>query len=271
MSAVSTSHPGGAAQRWADQLAAWAVPETIRAAAPQSPHGFDVGQFARIADEAVEEETPSERVALEVLPDGGSVLDVGCGGGAGALPLAPPATRLVGVDESEGMLEAFAERAAARGAASEVIAGRWPDVAGEVPDADVVVCHNVLYNAPAIEAFVRALADHARLRVVVEITQQHPISWLNPYWRRLHGVERPTGPTADDAVAAIREAGFDVAVERWQRPMRIDRTLDERVAFARKRLCLGPERDPEIRELFADHPPPEWREAATLWWPAGSH
>lgn len=255
-----------AAQWWADALAEWAVPDDIRAAAPVSPHGFSVAQFSRIADEAVREDTPSERVAREVLPEGGTVLDVGCGGGAGAMPLVPPAGHLIGVDESEGMLEAFAERAAARGVTSETVTGRWPDVAGDVPAADVVVCHNVLYNVADIEPFVHALTDHARLRVVVELTQEHPVSWLAPYWRHFHGLERPTRPTADDAVAAIREAGYDVGVARWERSMGLGQTVDERVAFARKRLCLGEDRDDEIRRLFEHYPPPSSRPAATLWW-----
>ena len=45
-------------------------------------------------------ETPSHRVAHEALPSGGTLLDVGCGGGAASLPLAPPAALLVGLDQS---------------------------------------------------------------------------------------------------------------------------------------------------------------------------
>lgn len=260
-----------AARRWADQVAAWAVPDEIRAAAPESPRGFDVARFARIADEALCEDTPSEKVAREVLPDGGSVLDVGCGAGAGALPLAPPAGRLIGVDESEDMLAAFAERAAGRVAEYEVIAGRWPDVADRVPTADVVVCHNVVHGVTDLDAFVHALADHARLRVVLQLTQERPTAWLRPYWWHMHGLDRPTGPTADDAIAAIREAGYEVHVERWERSMNLDRALDDRVAFARKRLCLGPERDPELRELFERYPPPIARATATVWWAPPRH
>lgn len=255
-----------AAQRWAEQLAAWAIPEEIMAAAPESPYGFDVGLFAAIADEAQEEETPSERVAFEVLPAGGSVLDVGCGGGAGALPLAPPAKRLLGVDESAGMLEAFTERAAARGADSKVTEGRWPDVAGRVPAADLVVCHNVFHNVADIDPFVRALTDHARVRVVVELTQQHPLAWMNPYWRELHDLDRPTGPTADDAVEVVRHTGVEPAIERWERPMPARRSFDEQVAFVRKRLCVSADRDDEIARLLERHPPPTSRPAATLWW-----
>lgn len=256
----------GPAQRWADQLAARAIPDDIRAGAPEPSRGFDVAHFARVADSALHETTPSQQAAREVLPEGGSVLDVGCGAGAGSLPLVPPAGRLVGVDESEGMLEAFADRAATRGAAFDTVMGRWPDVVDQVPTVDVVVCHNVLYGVADLEPFVHALSDHARRRVVVQLTQEHPTAWLKPYWWHVHGIERPTGPTADDAIAAIRTAGYDVHVERWDRSMALDRSADDRIAFARRRLYLGPDRDPEIRGLLERYPPPTTRATATLWW-----
>ena len=257
---------GPAARLWAESLAAWAVPEEILAAAPQSPYGFDVGLFARIADEALEWETPSRRVALEALPGGGSVLDIGCGGGAASLPLAPPAALLVGLDQSSEMLKAFAERADARGVANQTIEGSWPDVADGAPVVDVVVCHNVFYNVRDLMPFVQRLTGHARATVVVELTEHHPLSWLNPFWKQMHGIDRPDGPTTDDAAAVVSEAGFDPAVQRWERPTGAARTEEELLAFARRRLCVGPERDQEIRELMELYPPPVRRPAATLSW-----
>lgn len=253
-------------RRWADALAALAIPDAILAAAPVTPHGFDVGMFRRAADQAESAETPSQRVAREALPDGGSVLDVGCGGGAGAMPLVPPAGRVIGVDEGADMLEAFAERAEARGVAHSQIPGRWPDVAGQVPPVDVVVCHNVFYNVPDLGPFTRALTEHARARVVVELGQEHPLAWMNPYWQHLHGLDRPEGPVADDAVAVVRSLGLDVQAEQWERPWRPDRTDEELVEQVRHRLGLGPDRDAEIAELMVRHPPPATRRLVTLWW-----
>lgn len=257
---------GPAAQQWTETLAAWAISEEILAAAPQSPYGFDVGMFARLADEALERETPSQQVARKALSDGGSVLDVGCGGGAASLPLAPPATLIVGLDQAAGMLQAFAQRAAARGVAHGTIEGTWPDVADQAPVVDVVVCHNVFYNVPDLRPFVQRLTEHARRRVVVQLTQHHPLSWLNPLWKELHGIDRPEGPTADDAAAVVREAGLDPVVQYWKGPMKVGRTGDELVAFVRQRLCLGSERDAEIRMLIERHPAPVRRPTATLWW-----
>src|SRR5579864_8046761 len=104
-----------AAQQWTQMLASWAIPEQILAAAPESPWGFPADLFARRADKAANQLTPANRRALEVLPKGGTVLDVGCGAGAASLPLAHQAGHLVGVDPSESMLDAFRARVQAAG------------------------------------------------------------------------------------------------------------------------------------------------------------
>lgn len=255
-----------AERQWADALAALAIPDEILQAAPVTPHGFDVSMFRRAAAEAQTQETPSQRAAREALPDGGSVLDVGCGGGAGAIPLIPPAALVVGVDEGAEMLEAFAERAEERGARHIEIEGRWPDVADKAPPVDVVVCHNVFYNVPDLGPFARALTDHARARVVVELSEEHPLAWMNPYWKHLHDLDRPDRPVADDAVDAVRSLGFDVQVERWERASHAERSEEELVAQVRHRLGLGADRDGEITELLAQYPPPRPRRTVTLWW-----
>lgn len=256
-----------AAEHWAEQLGAWAIPDEILEAAPESPWGFSLGLFESRADEARDRDTPSRRRALDALPDGGSVLDVGCGAGAGGLPLVPPAGRLIGVDEGADMLEAFARRAETAGVDHTEIEGRWPDVADGVPETDVVVCHNVLYNAPDIVPFVRALDAHARRRVVCELTDEHPMVWMGPLWERFHGLERPAGPTADDARAVLREAGFDARIERFDLP-REPEAAD--VGFVRKRLCLPAERDPEIEAAIDRIGRPATRTYATIWWDANA-
>lgn len=264
--ASPTSH-SDAAHRWAERLEAMAVPEEILAAAPESPHGFDVDFFARIADEAAEADTPSRQAALAALPQAGNVLDVGCGAGAGALPLAPPAAMLIGVDEDPEMLGAFGDRADARGVAHAEIVGRWPDAARRAPTADVVVCHNVLYNAADVVPFVAALTDHARRRVVVELTEQHPLAWLRPYWRALHDFDRPPGPDADDLLAVLAELGDETEVSRWERASRGRRDRDAQIEFVRQRLAVGPDRDDEVAALLDRHPPPETRRVVTIAWP----
>jgi SAM-dependent methyltransferase len=257
---------GAAARRWAEELAAWAIPAEILDQAPESPWGFPPALFARSAEQATTA-APSGRRALEALPEGGSVLDVGAGGGAGSLPLAPPARRIVAVDESPGMLEAFAALAEARGLEHAEVEGTWPAVASKVASADVVVCHHVLYNVADLPSFAQALTGAARHRVVIEITERHPQTGVNDLWRHFWGIERPTGPTALEALVVLRELGLGVDAEDWEAPARwAGQPREEVVAFVRRRLCLPAERDPEVDAALGDRAELFPRRLFALWW-----
>jgi SAM-dependent methyltransferase len=260
---------GAAAQRWRDALAEWAIPDEILVAAPRSPWSLPTQVFARRADASVlRPDGASYRRAAEVP---GTVLDVGCGAGAAGLPLGRP---IVGVDSSTQMLAAFTERANRLGLEASTVEGRWPDVADRTPPADVVVCHHVVYNAPDLDAFAAALTDHARRRVVLELTPRHPMSALNPLWTRLQGVIRPERPTWEDARDVLTELGLHPTAETSPRQGRTEYAgLDDLVEVTRVRLCLPPERDGELREALLDlgvdpeHPRDlSVDEVVTLWW-----
>jgi SAM-dependent methyltransferase len=275
---MSELEDGPAALAWREALESWAIPPRILDAAPESPWSLPVDLFARRAD-APRSPTASDRRALEALRGGGTVLDVGCGAGAASMPLAGPASRLIGVDGSAGMLAAFAERAARAGVGFETVEGRWPDVAGQTPVADVAVCHHVVYNVPDLGPFARALTDHARRRVVVELMPEHPLSNLNDLWMRFHELERPSRPTADDCVAVLGEIGIRPGREEWEAPDRRGgfTSMEDLVAFVRRRVCLTADRDPDVlraiesRVISSDGTfglPP--RPNVTLWWDAAS-
>jgi SAM-dependent methyltransferase len=265
--AMSTSSSISAAARWAEALEAWAIPQGILDAAPESPWGFPPGLFHRGHHELGPPDTPSYRRALEALPAGGSVLDVGVGGGAASLPLVPAAATITGVDEGAAMLESFGRAAREAGVEHSVIEGSWPNIASRAPRADVVVCHHVFYNVPDLRAFALALGEHARHRVVTELTERHPLVSLNDLWHHFHGTPRPDGPGAEDALAVIAEAGIRAHLEPFDRPPtrhRLERP--DLVAFVRRRLCLTPDADPEIDELLGDRQVINTGRAVALWW-----
>lgn len=268
-----------AAERWKTKLEAWAVPDEILAAAPESPWGFPTGLFAGRTTSALRRGLSRANLrALEALPEGGSVLDVGVGGGAGSLPLADRAGLVTGVDSSQGMLDSFSEAAANRGVASATVLGTWPEIAGEVEPADVAICHHVFYNVADLEPFVQALAAKARHRVVVELTPEHPLAWMSDLWKRFHGLTRPEGPTYRDAAEVVSELGYDVQVELASGPPVISGfpRRNDAIALVRKRVCLRPDQDAELAEALGDRlrehdggwtaSPPQ-HEIATLWWP----
>jgi SAM-dependent methyltransferase len=257
--------------RWRDDLAGWAIPERIRAAVAESPWVLPRQMFARRADRVRSAPAgPSYERAWAALDPPGSVLDVGSGAGAACLPLLARATALTAVDSDTGMLALLAERAAVAGWYAECVPGRWPQVAGQVPAADVVTCHHVLYNVPDLAPFVTALTAHARRLVVVEVTARHPLAALNELWLRFHGLPRPQSPTAADLLDILAAMELRPGHLRWRRPGGADfGGAAEFAEVTRRRLCLPPERTGEVAAALAGAPatPPE---IVTIWWPGSA-
>ena len=95
-----------ACARWEADLRGWT--ETARRLPGHGPRMPDAGIFRQRAEWALRRPlTPSHLRALEVFPEGGVVLDVGAGAGAGSLPIGSRAPLVVGVDRSDAMLDAF--------------------------------------------------------------------------------------------------------------------------------------------------------------------
>ena len=251
---------------WAESLALWTIPDAILAAAPESPWVHPPAMFRDDA-EAGPADTPSFRRAAQALDGGGTVLDIGCGGGRSSLPLG---SRLIkhatGIDQQRAMLDQFAEAAAQRGIPCALVEGDWPDVSGSVEPCDVVICHHVVYNVAPIEPFVRGLAWRAKRRVVVELPDRHPTSGYNQLWKHFWNLDRPTEPSAELFVEVVRDVGYDPNVETFARPARAVAAPGlEFAAFLRRRLCLTPDRDAEIAAFVGEHPVKSPDTMVTVW------
>jgi SAM-dependent methyltransferase len=265
------------ADRWRADLAAWAIPEHITAAVSESPWVLPRQVFARRADRLAGAPCgPSYEREWAALDPPGSVLDVGAGAGAACLPLLRRATSLTAVDTDPGMLELLSQRAWSLGIKAGQVLGSWPSVAAQAPPADLVTCHHVLYNAPEPVPFLAELTSHARRQVVVETTTKHPLTTLNPFWLKFHGLRRPVAPTAADLIEILTAMGLRPRSEKWTRPGGPDyASFDELVDVTRRRLCLPPQRAGDVSAALVEagidpgHPADlgsSGREVVTIWW-----
>ncbi len=256
-----------AGKSWSDQLAAWAIPSEILAQAPTSPWIHPVELF-EVAANARQPASLSTELALAALPDGGSVLDIGCGGGRGAMALAHRAHLLIGVDHQQEMLEKFAEAAKERNVEHLEIFGDWPANSASVPIADVAIAHHVIYNISDLEGFAKAMNSHAKNRVVLEAPERHPLSNMDDLWLHFWNLTRPTGPTAQDALEAIREAGYEAQIDHFDdgpRQSLQSMSIEKQVEFTRVRLCLSDSSDAELRTMLL-HRIEQPRKLAAIWW-----
>jgi SAM-dependent methyltransferase len=214
-------------------------------------------------------DTFSHRTARASLSEGDSVLDIGCGGGVASMALIPPAGTVIGVDNDQAMLDQYAMAATRYGAHHREFLGTWPSIADEVLEADVVVCHHVAFNAPDIAPFLQQLDMHARKRVVLEMPMFHPMSRLSPMWKHFWNLDRPTAPSAHDVVTIAQALGFAAQIEVWADAVswgsRNVKSDEQRLALARRRLCLGVDRADELAAYLAEHPEAPV-EIATIWW-----
>lgn len=268
--------------RWRRLLEEWALPDDLLASVPDSPYGWSPELWKRREQIAGEQdtETPTSAIVRSLMPDRGSLLDVGAGTGRASLSHAAEGHRLTAVEKNPDLAEVLRRRSAESDLAVELIEGVWPEVATAVETHDVAMCAHVVYDVQDVEPFLAALAAHARSGVVVELTPDHPWSGLTPYYRALHDLERPDGPTHQDFVSVVEQVcGVQPQVEVWIRPGQVwFENWDEILDHYQKRLVLPRHRRKELRELLG----PEVEEDAgrfyvgsrertlvTVWWPVG--
>lgn len=252
-----------AAEKWRNDLALWAIPKEILEQAPEKPWIHPPALF-QIPD--VIKDSLSHQRAREAMPVGGSVLDIGCGGGIGAFAITPPAAHVIGVDEQEEMLELFSENAKRYGVSVETVLGQWPAVSDQTPVADVVTVHHVAFNVGEIVPFLKALNNHARKRVVIEVPVIHPMSNMNEGWKHFWNVIRPTVPVASDLVEVLDEIGIAATIEYFEGEILLDKRVDGAEGFIRRRLCLPESRQGDVDAFLTSHPLPDRRKLAVIWW-----
>jgi len=265
-----------ATDHWRSQLAAWAIPSPLLEAVEDSPYRWPVELFRRrniTADET--EPPPTTGIVSRLAGDRGTVLDIGAGTGRASIPIARLGHPVTAVEKSSDMAAAL-RRETSDLSQYAVIEDAWP-LADDPGPFDVVMAAHVVYDVSAIETFIQAMEAHARKGVVLELTESHPWTPLGRYYRALHDLDRPVGPTVDDLVAVIVETcGTRPEVEWWERPGGTwFESWEEITELYRRRLVLPNDRIDELRPLL--EPEVEIvdgrmtigdtvRRLATVWW-----
>ena len=105
---------------------------------------------------------------------------------------------------------------------------------------------------------------------------KHPLTTLNPFWLKFHGLRRPVAPTAADLIGILAAMGLRPRSETWTRPGGPDyASFDELVDVTRRRLCLPPQRAGDVGTALVEagidpgHPADlgsSGREVVTIWW-----
>lgn len=104
------------------------------------------------------------------LEDGETVFDMGCGGGALAVPLAEDGHDVIAVDFSEGMLEGLAASAREKGVEGRIERFRrsWQQDWGDLPQADVAVSSRS-FVIEDLDVGIAKLEGQARRKAVISI------------------------------------------------------------------------------------------------------
>jgi SAM-dependent methyltransferase len=252
-----------AAERWKADLALWAIPREILDQAVEKPWIHPPALFE--IPEVIKDSLSHQR-SREAMPVGGSVLDIGCGGGIASYAITPPAAHVIGVDEQQAMLDLYIANAKKYSVSSETVLGQWPAVADATPVADVVTVFHVAYNVGEIVPFLAALHSHARKRVVIEVPILHPMSNMNEGWKHFWDLTRPTVPEAADLVFVLAEMGIKANIEFFESEILLDKKVEGANGFIRRRLCLPEERQSEVDAFIEANPMPERRKLAVIWW-----
>lgn len=131
-----------------NQRSRWDAPDTVAGFSQSPPNPFLI-RFA----------------AEELQPGAGWLLDIGCGAGRNAIPLARLGWQVLGVDLSRPMQEAAASRAAKESlsARARFAVAQMDALPARDGTFDFIVAHGVWNLARSAAEFRRAVADAARV------------------------------------------------------------------------------------------------------------
>ncbi len=196
-----------------------------------------------------ESEAFDARWATGAEPMPATVLDVGGGFGAVAVPVALTGRRVTVVEPHSSMVELLREWTTEVGVSDRVrvVQAPWPLAAPGSERHDVVVCSHVLYPIDEIAPFVQALLAAARRACLITLRlsgiEQAPAA----LFREFHGEERVPQPGFGDLCALLAQLSLPFEATTYESESTWGYTdLDEAVEVLAETLLVGGR--PEARE-----------------------
>lgn len=125
----------------------WSQPQTVAGFASSSPND----RLMRVARDELEHRGR------------GLAVDIGCGAGRNAVPLARAGWDVIGIDLSWPMMTAAARRARAESVALDLALAPMDALPIRCRSADLIVAHGIWNLAPASEVFRAAIREAARV------------------------------------------------------------------------------------------------------------
>ncbi|MGE3074143.1 MAG: methyltransferase domain-containing protein [Dehalococcoidia bacterium] len=200
--------------------------------------------YAPIASSFKVDPRRTNEPALDVLRGmvvpGETWLDIGCGGGRYALPLALAGAEVIGIDPSTGMLATLKEASAEFGVPEiKTIQSRWP--MENPPSGDVSFIAHVSYDIAEIGGFVEGMEQAARRLCVAVLLAEAPATQAAGLWPAVHGEERTLLPALPEFLAILLARGKVFSVWLGERPAVGYPSLEAIEGFVRQQLFIEPD------------------------------
>ncbi|MGE0598955.1 MAG: class I SAM-dependent methyltransferase [Dehalococcoidia bacterium] len=200
--------------------------------------------YAPIASSFKVDPRRTNEPALDVLRGmvvpGETWLDIGCGGGRYALPLALAGAHVIGIDPSTGMLATLKEASAEFDVPEiETIQSRWP--MENAPSADVSFIAHVSYDIADIGGFLAGMEKSARRLCVAVLLAEAPATQAAGLWPAVHGEERTLLPALPEFLAILLARGKVFSVWLGERAAAGYPSLEAIEGFVRQQLFIEPD------------------------------
>jgi molybdenum cofactor cytidylyltransferase len=190
---------------------------------------------------------PSLEALVRLVRPTDTVLDIGCGAGRYALPLARRVREVIALDPSPSMLAGLREGMRDHGIGNvRIVEGRWPEAAAGLPGhvgepvADVALIAHVGYDVEPVLPFLEAMESATRRRCLALLMDRAPASIADPFWPPVHGESRVPLPAAGALLDLLAARERTATVEWLDRPPRGYADRADLVRFLRNQLWVAP-------------------------------